>query len=232
MEMLKIEATGAVTSFRYPHFMWQSQPTFEMPPPATIYGHLCGAIGDWIEPRNLIFGYRFTYTDKFVDLEHIYAGKKTTIMPFNRELLFNPRLVLYVNRPDWLPAFRSPRFAVVLGRSQDLFTYRKVGLVHLEPHLQAYFEHTLLPGDFAARSRRGVVVMMPRHVDYQQRRRPTFANYVVLHERIRANVDDDGGDVLRVIKGDDEVFWVDPTEPVHPHQPELGLAIPLHRFID
>ena len=44
LELVKVVAEGLITSFRYPHFMWQKQPTFEMPPPATIYGHICSAV--------------------------------------------------------------------------------------------------------------------------------------------------------------------------------------------
>lgn len=232
MQVLKIEAEGAVTSFRYPHFMWQMQPTFEMPPPATIYGHICSAVGDWIEPRGLEFGYQFTFAAKFEDLEHIHAGNPATIVPFTRELLFRPRLVLYLNQPDLLPAFRSPRYPVVLGRSQDLFSYRRIEVVTLEQRDRAYFEHTLLPSSLEARSLRGVVVLMPRYVDYRARRAPAFERYVVLRDRVRVNVDDDEPDVLRSFAGDDHRYWVDPTASAHPRHPELGLGIPLHHFID
>lgn len=232
MQVLKIEAEGAVTSFRYPHFMWQTQPTFEMPPPTTIYGHICSAVGEWIEPRGLEFGYHFTFAAKFEDLEHIHAGNPATIVPFSRELLFRPRLVLYLNQPDLLPAFRSPRYAVVLGRSQDLFTYRRIEVVTLEQRDCAYFEHTLLPSSMEARSLRGVVVLMPRYVDYHARRAPTFARYVVLRDRVRANADEDEPDVLRSFTGDEHAYWVDPTAPAHPRHPGFGLGIPLHRFVD
>ena len=74
MQALRIEIVGDVTSFRYPHFMWGVQPTFEMPPPATIYGHICSVVGEWIAPEGLRFAYHFTHEGKFNDLEHIHAG--------------------------------------------------------------------------------------------------------------------------------------------------------------
>jgi len=36
MPVLRIEAEGLTTSFRYPHCLAIRQPTFLMPPPATI----------------------------------------------------------------------------------------------------------------------------------------------------------------------------------------------------
>jgi CRISPR-associated protein Cas5t len=191
--------------------MWGVQPTFEMPPPATIYGHICSAVGDWIAPQGLRFAYHFTHEGKFNDLEHIHAGGmvepisaqkrkelarqsytdvtlygESTVTPFQRELLFRPRLTLYLDRLDLEAAFRSPRYVVVLGRSQDLCTYSPGGvqIVTLEQHASAYYEHTLLPIAMGAATRRGVAVMMPRYVDYQYRRQPTFAQYLMLNERV------------------------------------------------
>ena len=53
MRVLKIVAEVSITSFRRPHFMWGIQPTFRMPPPATIYGHICSALGDTVPPEGI-----------------------------------------------------------------------------------------------------------------------------------------------------------------------------------
>src|SRR3972149_12287403 len=99
MQLVKVVAEGLITSFRYPHFAWQKQPTFEIPPPSTIYGHICSAVGDWLPPDLLQivrFGYHFTHEGKFVDYkEHLHFGDPIQPFPFDRELLFNPRLTLY-----------------------------------------------------------------------------------------------------------------------------------------
>src|SRR6185437_2372435 len=130
MQILKIVADGVTTSFRRPHFMHGIQPTFRMPPPATIYGHICSALGETIAPGEVAFAYHFTARAGFYDIEHVHilaesSGKlKQTgypkvleggIQPFKRELLFQPRLTLYLTRPDWIDAFRHPHYAVVLG---------------------------------------------------------------------------------------------------------------------
>src|SRR5579862_5793238 len=189
MRVLKVVAEGMTTSFRRPHFMQGLQPTFRMPPPATIYGHICSTLGELVPPEDVVFAYHFTAQASFSDVEHVHivgeAGGKLKhtsypkvleghVQPFKRELLFQPRLVLYLNRPEWLAAFRHPRYAVVLGRSQDLFTYTSTEQVELQPASDAYFEHTLFPYTMAAQVGRGITELLPRFLDYEQKRTPTL----------------------------------------------------------
>lgn len=247
MQALRIELEGEVASFRYPHFMWGVQPTFEMPPPATIYGHICSAVGSWIDPISVRFAYHFTHSGKFSDLEHIHAGGmvepitsqarkrlaqqgisdvtmygESTVTPFIRELLFRPRLTLYLDRLDLAPAFSCPKYAVVLGRSQDLCSYppRAVQIVTLEEHAEVYYEHTLLPVTMAAE--RGVVVLMPRYVDYAKHRNPTFSQYVMLNDRIAASQ-------IQFTIGEDKPVWCDPNAPVFK---DAKRAIVWHSFVE
>ncbi len=228
MRVLKITAEGLITSFRYPHFMQEVQPTFEMPPPATIYGHICSVLGKWFDPDGVQFALHFTYQAKFEDIEHthIVSTKKENwpprkeleaahwdhqvniggaVAPFRRGLLFKPKMTLYVNRPEWAEAFRHPHYPVALGRSQDLFTYTDVKIVELERADHAYFEHTLAPYSFARRTALGFVVLMPRFLDYSRNRFPTFGRYVVIHRRVHSH------DFLRFAGEGSLSFWVDPT---------------------
>ncbi len=227
MHALKIEADGSITSFRYPHFMWQTHPTFEMPPPATIYGHICSAVGDWIDPASVRFAYRFTFEGRVQDLEYIHVGRGGTIMPFRRDLLFRPHLTLYLDRPDLVGAFRSPHYAVVLGRSQDLFTYTKVEQIELVLEDRAFYEHTILPYSMAARLMQGVVVQMPRYVDYMHGRNPTFERYVVLRTRIVDNLGGESG-VMRFDTDGSPDHWVDPGER---DSSGIGRGIVWHSFV-
>lgn len=212
MIVLKVVAEGYVTSFRYHEFMWQKQPTYEMPPPTTIYGHICSAVGGWIDPNGLKFAYHFTYVSKFEDLEHIWTWddklKRETIKPFRRELLFQPRLVLYLNQPDLEQAFRSPRYPVVLGRSQDLFSYTTIEKVELEQVESAYFEHTLLPYNANRRTSHGYAITLPRYLDYERSRFPNFGHYFVIKDRIDTRVD-----FLWFGEKRQERYWIDPTSP-------------------
>lgn len=222
MRVLKVEAEGLTTSFRYPHFMQQIHPTFPMPPPATIYGHICSALGEWFDPAGVQFAYRFTHQGRVKDVEHIFVlspssgylpGTKAPkvlqgrVNPFERDLLFQPRLTLYINRPEWEPAFRSPRYTVVLGRSQDLFTYTHVSVIELERADQAYFEHTLAPHQMALRTRRGTTVLMPRYLDYARNRTPFFSRYVVLYEPVLSSKFHEFSD------RPNGPYWIDPGTP-------------------
>lgn len=220
MRVLKVVADGLTTSFRYPQFMQQIHPSYPMPPPATIYGHIASALGEWFDPLGVQFAYRFTYAAKVKDMEHIIVLSAATgnlkdtkipkvlegnVNPFEREMFFQPHLTLYINRPEWENAFRSPRYAVALGRSQDLFTYSQVSIVELQPAGQAYFEHTLLPYSATRYTNRGFAVLMPRFVDYANKRRPAFASYFVVQERIHSQKD-----FLWFGEHPQESYWIDP----------------------
>jgi CRISPR-associated protein Cas5t len=199
------------------------QPSFEMPPPATIYGHICSALGEWVDPVGIQFAYHFSHQGEFDDVEHVHmlsssSGKlprtgeakvlEGAVNPFKRALLFRPRLVLYLNRPEWEPAFHSPRYAVVLGRSQDLFTYTSVSTVELEQVPQVYFEHTLAPYRMTFNIASGYALLMPRYLDYAHNRRPTFARYVVLPRRVQSSD-------FHYFEGNSiqTTYWADPTAP-------------------
>lgn len=241
MRALKVTLEGVTTSFRYPHFMFGVQPTYPMPPPATIYGHLCSALGEWVNPDGLAFAYHFTYDARFEDLEHIHVlsasggrlpdagapkaprtpkAQEGSINLFRREVLFRPRLTLYVNRPEWAPAFRSPRYAVTLGRSQDLCMYTAVEEVELVEERAVYLEHTLLPYQMATRTAAGIVTLMPRWLDYQRKRAPTFERYLLLEQRVMS-------DTLLDFGAGENIFLADPTAP-YAHGAPLGLVF--HRF--
>lgn len=238
MRVLKIVAEGLTTSFRYPHFMQGMHPTFEMPPPATIYGHICSALGEWIEPDSVKFAYRFTYSCMFDDVEHVHIvtaskGKlpgsqnpkilEGAINPFKRSIIFHPRLELYLNKPEWEPAFRSPYYAVVLGRSQDLCTYTDVKIIELSQAQQAYFEHTIIPYKMVFQTGHGYAVMMPRFLDYARGRAPVFARYVVLKQRVKTS------EFLHFTNHQEQSeFWVDTNSP-DDNGHHLGLAF--HTFV-
>src|SRR6266516_4874299 len=120
MRVLKVVAEGLTTSFRRPHFMHGIQPTFRMPPPATIYGHLCSALGDVVPPEGIAFAYHFTAQTSFSDIEHTHI----------------------------------------------------------------VFECTLLPYDMAVKVGSGITELLPRYLDYERKRTPTFARYLLLEHRV------------------------------------------------
>jgi len=164
-QVAKVIMRGAVTSFRYPHFVQGVQPTYEMPPPSTIYGHLCSAAGGFVPPEEIEFAYHFTYGAKQRDLEHTHLSiPYIQANPFQRELLFFPRLTLYIAPVEYLEVFKAPRYPVVLGRSQDLMTYESVEIVTLQNAREAYFEHTLIDANRAFYFDRSIAVTMARFI--------------------------------------------------------------------
>ncbi len=185
MQVLKIVAEGMVTSFRYPYFVQGVHPTFEMPPPATIYGHVCSAVGHYIAPESTRFAYHFSYEGRFKDYEHLlFFPDDSPLKPATRELLFRPKLTLYLSNVALIDAFRRPRYAVTLGRGQDLMTYKpSPKIVTLESAEQAYFERTILPLDDApAFGDYAYTVTMPRYID--PRRQVTNGHYAVITKHV------------------------------------------------
>lgn len=221
LPVVKVVLGGSVTSFRYPHFVQGVQPTYEMPPPSTIYGLICAATGRF-EPRDVFeFGVHFTYEARFRDLEHVHLDIPYRMAnPFQRELLFNPRLTLYLAPAYYADAFRQPYFPLALGRSQDLMTCLDVQPVNLESADYAYFEHTLLPADYAPRFQRTIAVTMAKFID--QQRRPTWGQYALLRDRVPYP---SGEDPYRDRYAP---VWVDRTEPTYQ---DLPRGVVLHRFV-
>jgi len=232
--------SGSVTSFRYPHFTQGRHPTFEMPPPSTIYGHICSAVGDYVEPEGLKFGYHFTHAGRFTDFkEHLHFSDPIQPFPFDRDLLFKPRLTLYLNRVDLLPFFQLPRYAVSLGRSQDLMTYHRVEEIDLLSTEQAYFEKTLLPLKVAAILGGAFIsATMARYID--PRRRSFWRSYALLTGRAIypplpqhvSDYDEKEAEEM-VFETEDIDLWVDPSSPeLSVGGVNLRRAVWFHSFVD
>lgn len=223
MQALKIVAEGSLTSFRYPHFAQGVHLTYEMPPPATIYGHVCSAVGEFIPPQQTQFAYHFIYDAKVFDYEHLhFFGKEPKMNPFNRELLFNPTLTLYLSDTSLEPYFRNPRYPVVLGRSQDLMTYTKVEVITLEKADHAYYTNTILDLKAAREiGGRTYSATMPAFINPE--RQATWQQYAILHG-LQEYPAPDG---LR-FETDFEI-WVDPTEK-HPYKKDLYRGVVWHQW--
>ena len=229
-----------VTSFRYPHFLVGRQLSYSMPPPSTIYGHIASALGELPDPGSFQFAYDFRFGAGSSDLEHQHIitaggqaftvdGKKhgtsvqTTVQPHLRDFLFRPRLLLYLNRTDWISAFQSPVFCVILGRSQDLASVTKVDEIELEQRDGAYFEHTLLPFSYRPYVALGATVLMPRWISPPPKRHPRFDRFIALrHERMYVGTfeNPDGVVPSRRMFGNSsfQSWWVDPES-----QPDRGV---------
>lgn len=202
VKALKITSEAITASFRYPHVQIGRLPTYEVPPPSTIYGHLAGVLGDWFDPKGLEFAYVFEHRGKAMDVETSHpiergSGKYTLknrnwnfpvnvecqTNPQRREFLFRPRLTLFLKGPDELLnrlniAFLNPEFSYVLGRSQDLATCLGTSWVELGESDEAFFSHTILPYEWRPWVLPGSTVQLPRSLNYHRQREPEFAVYL------------------------------------------------------
>jgi len=232
MRVLRVELEAPVCSFRYPHFLVGRQLSFDMPPPSTIFGHIASALGEWPDPANVRFAYHFTVLGKGEDLENqhiitpssgrsLAGGERravdATVQPTRREFLLGARLTLYLDRLEFRPAFEVPKFPVILGRSQDLGCYTRVGEVALEQADRGYFEHTILPFEFRKRTARGITVLMPRYVGPPPERDAAFERFIVLSEtvyHVPPEVEEPSGS-RRMLNAAGETLdlWVDPESP-------------------
>jgi CRISPR-associated protein Cas5t len=241
LPVVKVEMVGDVTSFRYALISHGFQPTYEMPPPSTIYGHICSAFGRYLreeEISQLRFGYRFSHSGKFIDyMEHLHFDDPVQPLPFNRELLFQPRLTLYLAGLDVFEAFRSPHYMVVIGRSQDLMTYAAVERKSLVRAKQGFFDRALLPSWVAPHLSRNVTVAtMARYID--PARRPQWQSYALLQDTAPWPPDasrqgswmDDDEDLIFEQDTPSFDLWVDPSE-THHRYPGLHRAVWLHSFL-
>ena len=200
---LKIRSSALTASFRYPRVQIGRLPTFDMPPPATIYGQLASVMGEWFEPRDLKFSYVFEHAGKAVDLEVAQpiergSGKNTLAKrgwphPVNvqftaniqkREFLLHPRLTLYLVSADlsfldkFRTAFTAPYFSYLMGRSQDLATCHSIEMVDLGTAADAFFSHTLLPFDWRPWVSPGTTVLLPAAIDYERKRMAVQERYL------------------------------------------------------
>lgn len=221
LEVVRVVVEGEITSFRYPHFVQGVQPTYEMPPPSTIYGHLCNATGQFEPQADIAFALHFTFEGKFRDLEYLYFEVPyIQPNPFTRELLYKPRLTLYIAPARYQAAFERPIYPVSLGRSQDLMSYTEVKSVTLRRAARAYLEHTLVPAEYAPRFRRTVAVTMAKFID--RARQPTWGKYAMLKERVFYPDEDDP------FASSYEPVWIDPESP---QIDGLHRGLIFHRFV-
>lgn len=243
MRVLKLVLDGVTTSFRYPHFLVGRHPSLPMPPPSTVYGHICSAYGSFVDASQLRFAYSFRYSGIGDDIEHVqtiervlvYKRRRTgtrtksaqgatravppnlivQVGPVSRELLLFPHLELYVAAKseellqELNQAFCRPAYPVVLGRSQDLCSYKSVEIVELERSTDAYFEDALLPWEYRLRTTAGFMVRMPKFIDPSDRRQVVWGDYLVL--RGRALLEEGEPGPTRVSLSNGEAEWVDPT---------------------
>jgi CRISPR-associated protein Cas5t len=243
MRVARVQIRAPVTSFRHPFFVTGRQPTFDFPPPSTVYGHCASAVGSWPDPKSFFFGIHFTFRSKAQDLEHQHitkasrmklpTGARATtevgVQPVVRDFLFDISMTLYLPA-GMAGSFRSPVFPVVLGRSQDLAEITRVDELDLTRPVRARLEHTLLPRSLRPCVRFGTTVLLSRYIAPPPARETEFAQYISLHDPVFFGEENDTTRAFIQVEGislDD--LWVDPTieDDAGRHR-----AVWLHRLAD
>jgi CRISPR-associated protein Cas5t len=259
MRVAKVRILAPTASFRYPHFLVGKQITYSMPPPSTIYGHVASAVGQLPPPETIRFAYHFVFTARGVDLEHQHIVSTSApdklskeqaanfkrwraenrlalggaVQPVFREFLFQAELTLYLTPSSLAQAFRTPVFPVVLGRSQDVACVVMAEEIELPFADGAYFENTLLPFSWRARTARGITVLMPRYIGPPPDREPTFAQYVVLRAGDRlysGNAAIAPDDRRRLVRKPEPEQW--PVDPDTPLDKGVRRGLVFHSFAD
>lgn len=222
---------GLTCSFRYPHFMVGRQPSYPVPPPATIYGMLAAARGGYFDPTGIRMAFCFSHRGSVDDLEHMHlteagSGRPSpglggrplntvaNVNPVAREMLVFPRLALYLDVPpaeegSWCAVLTAPHYPVTLGRSQDLGSFVEVRSVDLVRRESGYAVGTLAEPGSCERVLQSL--SLPAWIDSADRRRPRFQRYDFIRDPVVVTRDRDGGGV-----------WVDPSVPERQGQ---GLAV-------
>lgn len=86
LRVVKVTIEAPIVSFRYPHFLIGRQPTFDMPPPSTIFGHVASVLGTW-PTFPLRFAYVFHKRCRGSDLEHQQIIKRSQSSKFELEIV-------------------------------------------------------------------------------------------------------------------------------------------------
>lgn len=245
MKAVRARLLATTCSFRFPHFLVGRQPTYDVPPPSTIHGLVAAALGRLLEPpsADLRFAYRFHAAARVDDLEHqhkllVKHGKRTTsaeikVEPVRREVLCFATLDLYLASPslhdELLRAFRSPAFALSLGRSQDLAEMAQVEAIDLEPASSAYYEGTLLPFSWRPATPRGITALLPHLIGPPPEREAVFQRYIVLRERVYAGANPSKSEG-RVIAPDPAVPTTHSVDPTTEPDGDARLGLAFHAW--
>ncbi|MFW5803774.1 MAG: CRISPR-associated protein Cas5 [bacterium] len=167
--MYRIVIKSKTAYFRNDVTCTSYQESFNCPPLSTIYGLIAASYGEYRYDINI--GYLFNYEIKDRDFElvlrkedkykklyyqmkidnrfsrnDILRGCFGTI-PVIREVLYNCKLILYIDNLKVAKSFNQPQYPLLLGRSEDLASVdEKPQLIHLQNiNKPVNFGNTIIP---------------------------------------------------------------------------------------
>jgi hypothetical protein len=152
--------------------------TLHCPPPCTLHAMLCAARGGWVDPDNLVVGWRMDFDSLSSDFQRCQlpqrgqynfstGAQKVEISPRIREFLAFPRLTIFAISgvdPEW---FRRPANPLCLGRSEDLVVEKRIiRNISWQRIQEATIMHQCLP--FFT----GFGILYPAPLYFERNRRP------------------------------------------------------------
>lgn len=156
---VRVVLTAYTASFRVPSFVGH-QLTLPVPPLSTIYGLLSAAAGRWVLPDEVPWlAFRCDYQGKATDLEAVFTVERRKPIEearfvgrnvLQREFLIMPHLTVYLP-PEWEILFHTPRYTLLLGRTQDVAGVESIASVTLEPVKEGAVSGVLLPLELVMR---------------------------------------------------------------------------------
>jgi CRISPR-associated protein Cas5t len=172
MKLLHIRLEGWTATFRLPLMYSGTGLSAPVPPYSTLLGLIGNVAGREIAPNETRIGYVFRSTGTAYDLEttrRLEMDKKTGRLKSQsvpgiarRQFHVRPSLELYLDNLALGDAFKSPRNAPCLGRSQDLAWVTRIEDVEAEPCKSGTVRGTLVPFPQAGAS--GVVLALPDYL--------------------------------------------------------------------
>lgn len=164
MDFIRVQIKGWTASFRYPIFVSGNQPTLPIPPLSTIYGIISSACGKLITPDDTKVGFIFQSNGKFIDLESIYEFSYYKDVKTNvvfREILFQPKLILYISNIKLVDYFKKPTYCLLLGRSSDLAFIEDIKIISLNKKSKVRCGGSLFP--FPMEGINGIIQALPTY---------------------------------------------------------------------
>lgn len=174
MKFLRVQCKGSVNSFRQPDFFTYHK-TLPLPPKTTIAGMLGSALGispnevnkEWLIKDRFRVGIVGKNNGKTNDLWQIRKYELKQIDAYNkgkedtpyktavivRELLIASDFVIYfsfVNDEDYeriFNALRNPKWALSLGREDELIKINHIDILNFEETEEAVFFNTVISGN-------------------------------------------------------------------------------------
>jgi CRISPR-associated protein Cas5t len=130
--------------------------TLYSPPPCTIHGLICAAKGGWVEPDDLIVGWKTDYASSIIDFQTCWlpqrknyswsiGTQKRDPSPREREFLAFPCLTLLVLNGVNIEWFYQPANPLCLGRSEDLVIKKIFRKIKTNPCKNGIIKNQCLP---------------------------------------------------------------------------------------